>query len=218
MKILGISFVRDSFRNFSFFRKIPGSTKPELQIPTNLNLLKSIDMKFFCKLLILIIIFNSSCFTKSTKTYVSRHNFQISYPSKWFLYNETIENNPDFQDADSNYFQLTNYNMGDIEGSCIFEPGMIKIEIYIYPNFEKSLYEWINSSQNVSEINDFTINGKKAYKVMYISEMDGNEELSIYYLENKKAVEFDLFSYDTKFIDDFYKIVKSFSFISKTNN
>ncbi|MGV7927922.1 MAG: hypothetical protein AB2L13_03275 [Spirochaetota bacterium] len=163
-------------------------------------------------MVVLTIVFSCSLSISKTKTfedcaiYKSRHKFQICYPKKWLL-----------EEVDVNYFIISNY---DAEKRMVGElkRADLKIDIIVYSEFKKSLDEWLKEGDSIISQEAIYINGDKAYKVIWRSDMPDYKSLSVYYVKNDRAVWFTCYPFNTIHKDEFIKIVKSFRFIKEADN
>lgn len=173
-------------------------------------------MKHTIFIVLLSAVTTLSCFSNSSKTYNSRHSFSITYPSNWHIYQSDKLDSSDLSDLQKkggNYIQLTNYDMDKTSGSSDFTSEMIKIEIYIYLNTRELFNEKVKNRTTVKSVTEIVIGNNKAYKITYLPDEDGNEFQTIYYPLSNVVGIFNCYPADTKYINEYYNIIKSFKSI-----
>ncbi len=151
--------------------------------------------------------------------FTSRHGFSINYPSGWRLtsFAENYETLQDAQRVGGNFVEITSYAANDaaVKSANVFTPDKLKVEVWIYPNYNTSLGILITQLKGIQRLNNFTIDGNKAKRVWQTtSNGSGNVQdmLSIYYVDKGNKVIFAAYPAYTSKIDEFEAIAGSFRF------
>lgn len=154
------------------------------------------------------------------KTYESIHGFKIDYPGSWHMetYMEIYSTLGEAERTGGNFFRIKSYTQDDATGHSpnIFSRDQMRVEGWIYPGYNGTLAELITGTKNVTKLEDFTIDGKKAKKVWRLSENPGalgdQHVLSIYFVDKKKKVIFTCYPTYSTLLNECYKIAGSFRF------
>lgn len=155
----------------------------------------------------------------STATYKSKHGFSIEYPQAWRL-EAQIEEYESLDEAEKeggNYFAVMSYQEDDprMKGFHFFPADTLKIEVWIFPDYRKSLAELITETKEIKRIDDFEIGGKKAKKVWQVIDdgmLEGEEVYSIYFVDEEKKTVFTCYPNYTNLTDRFEDVVGSFRY------
>jgi len=153
------------------------------------------------------------------ETYKGRHGFSINYPEGWGLvtYMEEYKTLKEAEKDAGNYFSIQSYKDDDprIRSYHYFPADTLKIEAWVFPDYGGTLAELITQTKDITRIDDFTIDGKKAKKVWQkVGEgMDeGDEIYSIYFVDDGKRAIFTCYPVYSSLTDKFEEIVGSFRF------
>lgn len=157
----------------------------------------------------------------STITYRSRHGFKIDFPKSWRLetHMEEYESLGEAEKGGGNYFSIMSYQEDDprIKGFHFFPADTVKIDVWVFTEYDKSLAELITETKGITKIDDFTIGGKKAKKVWQRIDpemLDEGEVHSIYFVDQGKKVIFTSYPEYTSMREQFEEVVGSFRFES----
>ena len=169
--------------------------------------------------LLLALFLTGPAFTEQEKTYQSRHGFKIDYPKGWRVvtYMDIYETLREAERTGGNYFQIMSYPEDDARtlSPHFFPRDTLKIEAWIYPVYNGTLGQLVTETKGVTKLENFTIDGKKAKKVWrQVDEgpLEGDELLSIYFVNDGKKVIFICYPTYTNLSGEFDKIVGSFRF------
>ncbi len=154
-----------------------------------------------------------------TRTYQSRHGFKIDFPKSWRLETlmEGYESLDQAEKDGGNYFTILSYQEDDprMKGFHFFPADSLKIEVWVFPDYNNSLAQLITETKGITKIEDFSIDGKKAKKVRQKIDpemLDEGEVYSIYFVDGGKKVIFTRYPEYTSMGDKFEKVVESFRF------
>lgn len=183
---------------------------------------------FFCTALLLFTVSTyaqekkdeeSGSRNNSTITYKSRHGFKIDFPKSWRLETrmEGYESLDEAEKDGGNYFSIMSYQDDDprMKGFHFFPADTLKIDVWVFPDYRKSLAELITETKGITKIDDFTIGGKKAKKVWQRIDpemLDEGEVHSIYFVDGGKKVIFTSYPEYTNMGEQFEEVVESFRF------
>lgn len=153
-------------------------------------------------------------------SYESVHGFKIDYPDDWHLktYMDIYKTLEEAQRTGGNFFRITSYPENDALGESpnIFSRDQLRIEGWVFPVYNGTLAELITGKKNVTKLEDFRIDGKKAKKVWRLSDNPGTlgdaQVLSIYFVDEKKKVIFTCYPSYSSLLGKCEKIVGSFRF------
>lgn len=169
--------------------------------------------------LLLALFLTGPALSAGENTYESRHGFKIDYPEGWRLatYMDIYPTLREAERVGGNYFQIMNYPEDDpgIDNPRVFPKDTLKIEAWVYPVYHGTLGQLITQTKGVTKLENFTIDGKKAKKVWRRIDkgmFEGEEALSVYFVDNGKKVIFVCYPTYTSLSKEFDRIVGSFRF------
>jgi len=165
-------------------------------------------------IIIVLILFSTFIFASDVadyKMYISKYNFKLYFPDNWRI-----------SDESGTWFAIYSYTEESVKN-----PGLpvgsneLKIECYLRTKTKSSINELLNRYQNIIKKETIEMdNGKIAIEILREDEMV-DCILSIMYYDGFKEAFFNCWPYNSKYVNDFYEVVKSFSFIyhlTKVNN
>ena len=163
-----------------------------------------------------------TCAEKSfaDNTYQSEHGFKIDYPEGWHLatFMDIYKTLREAERVGGNFFRITSSPEDDprSESAHIFSRDTLRVDVWVYPSYKGTLGQLITQTKNVTKLENFTIDGKKAKKVWRKVE-DGSsllddEVLSIYFVDKDKKVIFTCYPSYSSLMDECDEIVRSFRF------
>ncbi len=149
--------------------------------------------------------------------FTSRHGFSLIYPSSWFIDADTIERYSSLMDAQkscANHIEIYNYgNYSERDSQNPLKNNDVKIEINFYnDNAEKRLNDQLVKTKEIIDISRICINSKVMYKIVFISDLDGEKALTVVFKDNKWFVRADCDPYNSIGIEEFYKILGTMQF------
>jgi len=141
-----------------------------------------------------------ACAEKSfaDNTYKSEHGFEIDYPEGWHLatFMDIYKTLREAERVGGNFFRITSYPADDArsEGTHMFSRDTLRVDGWVYPRYKGTLGQLITQTKNVTKLENFMIDGKKAKKVWRKTEggssLGDDEVLSIYFVDEGKKVIF----------------------------
>jgi len=158
--------------------------------------------------------------TLAESTYKSKHGFAINYPEGWHLatYMDIYKTLREAERVGGNFFRITSYPEDDAraESPNLFSRDILRVDGWVYPRYKGTLGQLITQTRNVTRLENFTIDGKKAKKVWRKAEdeisLGDDQVLSIYFVDEDKKVIFTCYPTYSSLMDECDKIVGSFGF------
>jgi hypothetical protein len=168
----------------------------------------------------LALILTGTVNTLAGNSYESEHGFKIDYPEGWYLetFMDIYKTLREAERVGGNFFQITSYPAEGArsESQHLFSRDTLRIDGWVYPGYNGTLGQLITQTKNVTKLENFTIDGKKAKKVWMKAEDSGSfgedEVLSIYFVDEGKKVIFVCYPLYSSLMDKCDEIIGSFRF------
>lgn len=153
-------------------------------------------------------------------TYKSEHGFEVDYPKGWYVatYMDIYSTLREAERVGGNFFRITSYPEDDARADSpnLFSRDMLRVDGWVYPGYKGTLGQMITHTRNVTRLENFTIDGKKAKKVWRKAEdessLGDDQVLSIYFVDREKKVIFTCYPTYSSLMDACDEIAGSFRF------
>ncbi len=170
--------------------------------------------------ILLALIMSGPVSALAENTYKSEHGFAIDYPEGWHLetYMDIYKTLREAERVGGNFFRITSYPKDDARADSpnLFSRDMLRVDGWVYPHYKGTLGKLITQTRNVTKLENFTIDGKKAKKVWRRAEdessLGDDQVLSIYFVDKDKKVIFTCYPSYSSLLQECYEIVGSFRF------
>ena len=170
--------------------------------------------------LMLALILSATVNTLAENTYESKHGFKIDYPQGWHVetFMDIYKTLRDAERVGGNFFQITSYPADDAQSDSqyMFPRDTLRVDGWVYPGYNGTLGQLITQTRDVTKLENFTIDGKKAKKVWRKtgdgSSLGDDQVLSIYFVDDGKKVIFICHPLYSSLMDMCDEIVGSFRF------